>query len=127
MNIENMPLKERQRRAGLEMAELFSQAAPSILAIYEVERRWNVTQIIWPENMGSEMKESRRVSGSGLHSISFAWAVFLCNAGRVIRPKKKRPSDVNQKAHSILQDVITLSEKPVKFPKVESGKKAKRK
>jgi hypothetical protein len=29
----------------------------------------------------------------------------------MIKPKRKRPSDVNQLAHSVLQDIIALSEK----------------
>jgi hypothetical protein len=33
--------------------------------------------------------------------------------------KKKRPKDVNQLAHSILQDVIRLSQKPRKVAKAK--------
>jgi hypothetical protein len=35
----------------------------------------------------------------------------------MIKPKKKRPSDPIQLAHSVFADVIKLSEKPVKAPK----------
>ena len=34
----------------------------------------------------------------------------------MIKPKKKRKGDVNQVAYTIVQDVIRLSEKPVKPP-----------
>jgi hypothetical protein len=35
----------------------------------------------------------------------------------MIKPKKKRKGDANQVAYSVMQDVIRLSEKPVKAPK----------
>lgn len=35
----------------------------------------------------------------------------------MIKPKKKRPADVNLRAASVLADAIKLSEQPVKFPK----------
>jgi hypothetical protein len=35
--------------------------------------------------------------------------------------KKKRPRDVNQKAFSVLQDVIGLTEKPRKAAKKKKG------
>jgi hypothetical protein len=44
----------------------------------------------------------------------------------MIKPKRKRPSDSNQMAHSILADVIKLSEKPIKAP-VKPDSKPRRK
>jgi hypothetical protein len=42
----------------------------------------------------------------------------------MIKPKKKRPSDPIQRAHSVMQDVIALSEKPINPPKKgKNGKK----
>jgi hypothetical protein len=35
----------------------------------------------------------------------------------MVKPKKKRKGDANQVAYSIVQDVIRLSEKPIKPPK----------
>jgi hypothetical protein len=43
-----------------------------------------------------------------------------------MQPKKKRPSDVNMRAASVLADVIRLSEKPAKFPKAKQPKRAKK-
>jgi len=40
--------------------------------------------------------------------------------------KKKRPSDVNMRAASVLADAIALSEKPVKFPPKKVAKSRKR-
>jgi hypothetical protein len=34
----------------------------------------------------------------------------------MIKPKKKRPTDSFQLAHSVFADVIKLSEKPIKSP-----------
>jgi hypothetical protein len=34
----------------------------------------------------------------------------------MIKPKRKRPSDAMQLAHSVFADVIKLSEKPIKAP-----------
>jgi hypothetical protein len=34
----------------------------------------------------------------------------------MIKPKRKRQTDANQMAHSIVADVIKLSEKPIKAP-----------
>jgi hypothetical protein len=33
------------------------------------------------------------------------------------KPDKKRPSDPNLRMHSIMQDVIALTSKPIKAPK----------
>jgi hypothetical protein len=33
------------------------------------------------------------------------------------KPDKKRPSDLNLRMHSIMQDVIALTSKPIKAPK----------
>jgi hypothetical protein len=32
------------------------------------------------------------------------------------KPVKKRPGDVNMRAHSIMQDVVTLGSKPIVAP-----------
>jgi hypothetical protein len=34
----------------------------------------------------------------------------------MIKPKRKRPTDTVQLAHSVFADVIKLSEKPIKAP-----------
>jgi hypothetical protein len=34
----------------------------------------------------------------------------------MVKPKKKRKGDANQVAYSVLQDVIKLSENPIKAP-----------
>jgi len=34
----------------------------------------------------------------------------------MVKPKKKRKGDVLQVAHSVFQDVIKLSQKPIKAP-----------
>jgi hypothetical protein len=44
----------------------------------------------------------------------------------MIKPKRKRPSDANQLAHSVLADVIKLSEKPIKAP-IKASRKLRRK
>jgi hypothetical protein len=41
----------------------------------------------------------------------------------VIKPKKKRKGDANQVAHGIVQDVIKLSEKPIKPPSKPPNRK----
>jgi hypothetical protein len=35
------------------------------------------------------------------------------------KPAKKRPSDPNMRMHSIMQDVIAASNKPIKSPKAK--------
>ena len=54
------------------------------------------------------------------------WAMFGLLKSAMIKPKKKRPSDANMRAASVLRDVIALSEKPVKFPKVKAPRRGKR-
>jgi hypothetical protein len=55
---------------------------------------------------------------SVLRGFWHAWAM--------IKPKKKRKGDANQVAYSVVQDVIRLSEKPVKLPpKAASPKQRK--
>ena len=44
----------------------------------------------------------------------------------MIKPKKKRPTDTVQLAHSVFADVIKLSEKPIKTP-VKPASKPRRK
>jgi hypothetical protein len=44
-------------------------------------------------------------------------ACHLCQNAMVKKPKKKRPADANQAAYSIVQQVIALTEKPIKPPK----------
>ena len=39
------------------------------------------------------------------------------------KPAKKRPADVNMRAHSIMQDVIALSNKPIVAPSKRKPKK----
>lgn len=34
----------------------------------------------------------------------------------MVKPKRKRPQDTNQLAHSVVQDAIGLSERPAKNP-----------
>ena len=41
----------------------------------------------------------------------------------MVKPKKKRPSDSNMLAKSILNDVIALSEKPARKRKASKRKK----
>jgi len=46
----------------------------------------------------------------------------------MIKPKRKRPTDTVQLAHSVFADVIKLSEKPIKAPaKTASNHGRKRK
>jgi hypothetical protein len=40
----------------------------------------------------------------------------------MIKPKRKRPSDTIQLAHSVFADVIKLSEKPIKAPAKPASK-----
>jgi len=44
----------------------------------------------------------------------------------MIKPKRKRPSDPNQLAHSVLADVIKLSERPAKARKKPSRKQRRK-
>jgi hypothetical protein len=41
----------------------------------------------------------------------------------MIKPKKKRKGDANQVAYGVVQDVIKLSQKPVKAPKLKPPKR----
>ncbi|MGA2222252.1 MAG: hypothetical protein ABSH21_10865 [Verrucomicrobiia bacterium] len=45
----------------------------------------------------------------------------------MIKPKKKRSGDFSQVAHSVVADVIRLSEKPIKLPPKASQKRRKTK
>jgi hypothetical protein len=40
----------------------------------------------------------------------------------MIKPKRKRPTDTVQLAHSVFADVIKLSEKPIKAPTKTASK-----
>jgi len=40
----------------------------------------------------------------------------------MVKPKRKRPSDPIQLAHSVFADVIKLSEKPIKAPAKPASK-----
>ena len=54
-------------------------------------------------------------------NFAFEAAPESCDCQNVKKPKKKRPADVNQRAYSVMQDVIALSNKPA--PKLKPVKK----
>ncbi len=40
----------------------------------------------------------------------------MWQAGRMKKPAKKRPADANMRMHSIMHDVIAISNSPIKAP-----------
>jgi hypothetical protein len=61
-------------------------------------------------------------TGIGLHSISACISVRLCQNQAMKKPKKQRPAERIMRAHSVMQDIIAATNKPIKAPGVKKQK-----